>query len=180
MDSRSRYDLLVAKRHRYPDLDPLACEVYLTVRQVGDALRTLQEQHLASAGISLGRFVLLAVLDRTPDQPLPASELADAACVTKQTVTSLLDGLERDGYVTRHPCTADRRCVRVRLEAKGRRLIEQILPGMYRAQAEIMGDLSGDEQRELARLLRRVRLPTTGKAAEPEPASLSKPATEPE
>ncbi len=157
MSSRSRYELLVAKTRRYPDLDPLACEAYLTVRQVGDGLKAAQEQRLASEGISLGRFVVLAVLDRTPDQPLPASELAEAAGVTKQTVTSLLDGLERDGFVTRHPCTLDRRSVRVRLEAKGRALLERVLPGMYRRQVEIMGDLTPDEQRELARLLRKVR-----------------------
>ena len=101
--------------------------------------------------------MVLAVLDRTPDQPLPASELADAAGVTKQTVTSLLDGLEKDGLVTRHPCTFDRRSVRVRLETKGRELLEQILPGMYRRQVEIMADLTADERRELARLLRKVR-----------------------
>ncbi len=157
MPSRSRYELLVAKAQRYPDLDPLACEAYLTIRQVGDALKTAQEQRLTSQGISLGRFMVLAVLDRTPDQPLPASELAEAAGVTKQTVTSLLDGLERDGFVSRKQCTFDRRSVRVRLEEKGRKLLEQILPGMYRRQVEIMADLSADEQRELARLLRKVR-----------------------
>ena len=158
MSTRTRYELLVAKTRRYPDLDPLACEAYLTLRQVGDALRTAQEQHLAVDGISLGRFVVLAVLDRTPDQPLPASELADAAGVTKQTITSLLDGLERDGLVARQPCVADRRSVRVRLEPKGRRMLERILPGMYRRQVEILGDLTHDEQQELARLLRKVRI----------------------
>ena len=157
MSNRSRYELLVAKAQRYPELDPLACEVYLTVRQVGDSLKTAQEQRLAAEGMSLGRFMVLAVLDRMPDQPLPASELAEAAGVTKQTVTSLLDGLARDGFVTRHPCSQDRRSVRVRLEGKGRDFLARVLPGMYRRQVEIMADLTPDEQRELARLLRKVR-----------------------
>ncbi len=157
MSIRSRYELLVAKVQRYPDLDPLACEVYLTLRHVGDTLKSAQEQRLTAEGISLGRFVVLAVLDRMPEQPLPASELAEAAGVTKQTVTSLLDGLERDGLVTRHPCVADRRSVRVRLEPAGRAVLERVLPGMYRRQAEIMGDLSAPEQQELLRLLGKVR-----------------------
>ena len=149
--------MLVAKTKRYPDLDPVACEAYLTLRQVGDALRQVQEQRLSAEGISLGRFMVLAVLDRTPDQPLPASELADAAGVTKQTVTSLLDGLERDGLVARQPCVYDRRSVRVRLEPNGRQLLERVLPGMYRRQVEIMADLTTAEQHELTRLLRKVR-----------------------
>jgi len=157
----------VAKTRRYPDLDPVACEAYLTIRQIGDGLKAAQEHRLAGEGISLGRFMVLAVLDRMPDQPLPASELAEAAGVTKQTVTSLLDGLARDGLVTRQPCSADRRCVLVRLEEKGRLLLERILPGMYRRQVEIMGDLTPAEQRELTRLLRKVRpdpttVPVTG------------------
>jgi DNA-binding MarR family transcriptional regulator len=156
MPKRSRYELLVDKAKRYPDLDPVACEAYLTLRQIGDALRALQEQLLSGEGISHGRFVVLAVLDRTPDQPLPASELAEAAGVTKQTITSLLDGLEREGLVTRHPCVNDRRSVRVRLEPAGQRLLERVLPGMYRRQVEIMGDLSTAEQHELIRLLRKV------------------------
>ncbi len=45
----------------------------------------------------------------------------------------------------------------MRLEATGRALLERVLPGMYRRQVEIMGDLTPDEQRELARLLRKVR-----------------------
>jgi DNA-binding MarR family transcriptional regulator len=161
MPSRSRYELLVAKTQRYPDLDPLACEVYLTIRQVAEGLKAAQEHRLNTHGISLGRFMVLAVLDREPDQPLPASELAEAAGVTKQTVTSLLDGLEREGLVTRHPCLNDRRSVKVRLEPKGRELLEQILPTMYRRQVEIMSDLTTDEQRELARLLRKVRADET-------------------
>ena len=157
MSNRSRYELLVDKSKRYPDLDPVACEAYLTVRQVGDSLRSTQEQRLAAEGISLGRFIVLAVLDRTPDHPMPASELAEAAGVTKQTVTSLLDGLERDGFVARQPCLNDRRSVRVRLQPAGSRLLERVLPGMYRRQIDIMADLSTDEQRELTRLLRKVR-----------------------
>ena len=166
MSGHSRYELLVAKSKRYPDLDPVACEAYLTLRQVGDGLRVDQEQRLSAEGISLGRFVVLAVLDRTPDQPLPASELADAAGVTKQTVTSLLDGLERDGFVSRQPCTLDRRSVRVRLEPTGQRLLERILPGMYRRQVDVMGGLTSAEQHELTRLLRKVH--ATPKPTPPE------------
>ena len=156
MPTRSRYEMLVAKAARYPDLNPAACEAFLTVRQVGDAIRAEQEQRLAADGISLGRFMVLAVLDRTPDQPLPASELAEAAGVTKQTVTSLLDGLERDRLVSRQPCANDRRSVRVRLEPAGRALLERVLPGLYRRQVEVMSDLSAAEQAELTRLLRKV------------------------
>ena len=183
MSGRSRYELLVAKAKRYPDLDPVACEAFLTIRQVGDALRSEQEQGLSAEGISLGRFIVLAVLDRTPEQPLPASELAEAAGVTKQTVTSLLDGLERDGLVARQPCVLDRRSVRVRLEPAGRAVLDRVLPGMYRRQQDVMADLTTDEQRQLSHLLRKVRVPSPhgpppcGPALADGPAAVRHPST---
>jgi DNA-binding MarR family transcriptional regulator len=47
-------------------------------------------------------------------------ELADGAGVTRATVTGLLDGLERDGFVSRRAGKEDRRKIIVKLSAKGR------------------------------------------------------------
>ena len=128
------------------------------LRQVGDCVRSTLEERLAAEGISHGRFMLLVVLDRDPEQPMAASELAEQAGVTKQTITSLLDGLEKDAYVNRKPHPLDRRSVVVQLLPKGQRLLEQVMPGMYRKQVEMLAHLSRDEQRHLTRLLRKVQI----------------------
>jgi DNA-binding MarR family transcriptional regulator len=158
MSTVPRLEVLEAKAKRYPDMDPVACEAYLMLRQVGDCVRATLEQRLAAEGISHGRFMLLAVLDCYPDQPMAASELADHAGVTKQTITSLLDGLEKDGYVSRRPHLQDRRSVIVQLLPKGQRFLEQIMPGMYRRQVEMLADLTREEKRQLTRLLRKVQI----------------------
>src|ERR1700761_4308360 len=115
-----RQEELEAKAKRYPDLDPVACEAYLMLRQVGDCMRSTLEERLATEGISHGRFMLLVILDRDPEQPLAASELADDAGCAKQTITSLLDGLEKDGFVDRRPHPQDRRSVIIQLLPKGK------------------------------------------------------------
>jgi DNA-binding MarR family transcriptional regulator len=158
MPNVPRLEVLEAKARRYPDMDPVACEAYLMLRQVGDAMRASLEKRLAAEGISHGRFMLLIVLDREPDQPLAASELAEQAGVTKQTITSLLDGLERDQYVDRNPHPQDRRSVVVTLLPRGRELLERIMPPMYRRQVEMLGDLSREEQQTLTRLLKKIQL----------------------
>jgi MarR family transcriptional repressor of emrRAB len=157
MSTIPRPEVLEAKAKRYHDLDPLACEAYLMLRQVGDCLRDRLEERLETEGISHGRFMLLVILDRDPTQPLPASELADHAGVTKQTITSLLDGLEKDGLVGRMPHPQDRRSVMIQLLPKGRALLQHIMPDMYRRQVEMMKDLTRDEQRQLTRLLKKVQ-----------------------
>jgi DNA-binding MarR family transcriptional regulator len=153
-----RLEVLEAKAKRYPDMDPLTCEAYITLRQVGDLARSTMEHRLAAEGISHGRFMLLVVLDCFPNDPMPASELAERSGVTKQTVTSLLDGLEKDGYVARRPHQQDRRSIVVQLLPKGARLLAKIMPGMYRRQLEMMADLTRDEKRQLTRLLRKVQV----------------------
>ena len=153
-----RLEVLEAKAKRYPQMDPVACEAYLMLRQVGDCVRNSLEKRLAVEGISHGRFMLLAILDRDPEKPLPASELAEAAGVTKQTITSLLDGLEKDGYLGRQPHPQDRRSVMIQLLPKGSQLLEQVMPGMYRKQVEMLKDLTRQEQRDLTRLLKKVQL----------------------
>ena len=79
MQTVPRLEVLEAKAKRYPQMDPVACEAYLMLRQVGDCMRSTLEKRLAVEGISHGRFMLLAILDRQPEKPLPASELAEDA-----------------------------------------------------------------------------------------------------
>jgi DNA-binding MarR family transcriptional regulator len=158
MSTIPRPEVLEAKAKRYQDLDPVACEAYLMLRQVGDCMRSSLEERLATEGISHGRFMLLVILDGDPETPLAASELAEHAGVTKQTITSLLDGLEKEGLVGRKPCSQDRRSVKIQLLPKGRELLQRIMPGMYRKQVEIMHDLTRDEQKLLIRLLHKVQI----------------------
>jgi DNA-binding MarR family transcriptional regulator len=157
MNPIPRFEVLEAKARRYPDMDPVACEAYLMLRQVGHCVRSALEERIAQAGISHGRFMLLVVLDRDPEQPMAASELAEQAGVTKQTITSLLDGLEKDGLVCRQPHPQDRRSVVVQLLDPGKQLLKQVLPGMYRKQVEMLAHLSREEKRQLTRLLRKVQ-----------------------
>ena len=67
---------------------------------------------------SEGKFVLLFLL-HGQSGGLSPHELAERAGVTRATVTGLLDGLERDGFLRREADEVDRRRVRVLLSAKG-------------------------------------------------------------
>ncbi|WP_454694972.1 MarR family winged helix-turn-helix transcriptional regulator [Achromobacter aegrifaciens] len=83
---------------------------------------------LAPRQLSEGKFVLLFLLHEQADGMSP-HELADGAGVTRATVTGLLDGLERDGFIARRAGKDDRRKIIVKLSAKGRaeagRLLEE-------------------------------------------------------
>jgi DNA-binding MarR family transcriptional regulator len=75
----------------------------------------------ASAGMSAARLSALSVLVFGGARTV--SELAAAEQVTKPTMTRLLQGLERDGFVRRRRDVADGRVVRVSATARGRRAL---------------------------------------------------------
>ena len=154
-----RYDCLLEAAKEFPDLDPSACEAFLHLLRAGDESARVIETQLARHNITQGRFsVLMILLNRCAGeaQSLGPAELADAAGVSRATMTGLIDTLERDGLVTREPDTVDRRMMLVRLTARAEALMQEILPPHFQVMASLMAPLSESERKTLVRLLNRI------------------------
>jgi DNA-binding MarR family transcriptional regulator len=155
-----RFECLLEAAKEFPDLDPSACEAFLHLLRAGDESARVVETQLAQHDITQGRFgVLMILLNRCRrDAPtLGPAELADAAGVSRATMTGLIDTLERDGLVTRAHDTVDRRMMLVCLTAKGRALLQAILPDHFKSMAWLMASLSEAERATLVRLLEKVQ-----------------------
>lgn len=155
-----RYECLLEAAKEFPDLDPSACEAFLHLLRAGDESARVVETQLARHNITQGRFgVLMILLNRCEgDAPtLGPAELADAAGVSRATMTGLIDTLERDGLVTREPDTVDRRMMLVCLTAKGRSLLQTILPDHFKRMAWLMSPLSEVERQTLVQLLNKIQ-----------------------
>ncbi|WBX91187.1 MarR family winged helix-turn-helix transcriptional regulator [Achromobacter mucicolens] len=110
---------------------------------------------LAPKQLSEAKFVLLFLLQGQPDGLSP-HELATRAGVTRATITGLVDGLERDGFVAREGGQADRRRIAVRLTAKGRRIAGRLFKEHATWIGSLFGGLSATEQDQLGGLLTKV------------------------
>ncbi|HEY8156508.1 MAG TPA: MarR family transcriptional regulator [Myxococcota bacterium] len=73
-------------------------------------LARVAEQACQSTGISLPQYRLLVSIS---GQSQRASELATAVGVSRPTLTSLVDGLERGGLLRRAPVPSDRRGIQL-------------------------------------------------------------------
>ena len=166
-----RYECLLEAAREFPDLDPSAAEAFLHLLHTGDEVFGVSDRSLAGHNISHGRFGVLMLLWRSVQPraakllgaeecvpgPRTPAELADAAGVTRATMTGLIDTLERDGYVKREPDPVDRRQMSVLLTPRGEKFLMEFLPGHFKAIAAIMAPLTENERKTLVRLLDKVR-----------------------
>ena len=83
-------------------------------------LSRVAETAFQEAGISLPQYRLLVELSKCPQR---AGELAAELGVSRPTVTSLVDGLERNGLLLRIRVNGDRRGVRLETTPAGRRAL---------------------------------------------------------
>jgi DNA-binding MarR family transcriptional regulator len=167
-----RYECLLEAAREFPDLDPSAAEAYLHLLRTGDEVFATTDRNLANRNISHGRFGVLMLLwrstqppaaklmgaDECPGGPRTPAELAEAAGVTRATMTGLIDTLERDGFVKREPDPDDRRMMSVRLTAKGERFLNEFLPGYFKEIAALMAPLTESERKSLVRLLGKIQM----------------------
>lgn len=176
-----RYECLLEASREFPDLDPSAAEAFLHLLRTGDEAFGVTEAHLNSFHISQGRFGVMMLLSRSTQPstaklmgadgcdsgPRTPAELADAAGVTRATMTGLIDTLERDGYVVREPDPSDRRMLSVKLTAKGEQFLQEFLPGHFRIVASVMSTLNEAERKTLVRLLVKIQQHSSTLRAEP-------------
>ena len=84
---------------------------------------------------------VLALVWENPDSAEPAL-LAGALRVSRQSMTGLLDKLERGGYLERTPHAADRRRKTIRLRKKGLAVVRGFAGGVIRREAALFGTRS--------------------------------------
>lgn len=93
------------------------------------------------------------VFQRIAPEGSRLSDLAEAAQLSKQTVGSVIDQLERSGYVERVADHADRRARLVKFTDKGRELIELSVPVVQDVEARWEAHLGPSRTAQLRRIL---------------------------
>ncbi len=152
-------EVLRRAAQRYPELQTTAIEAFLNIKRVAQEADCDNRDALEPYGLSEGKFYVLVDLFSEDllghDAPSP-SEIADHLGVTRATITGLLDGLERDDFLERHPDSKDRRALTVHMTDKARRFLDEYLPRSCRRFGALMANLSEAECRTLIGLLAKI------------------------
>jgi DNA-binding MarR family transcriptional regulator len=155
-----KYETIRLVASRYPELEPASTAAFVLLLRVASDLMAAAEDYLARYGLSMGRYTVLMLLYRVIDVPQNPCELARRAGVTRATMTGLLDGLEREGLISRKTVPDDRRMLEVELSAKGKKFLESVMPGYFRLIRRSMAGLSQSEKEQMIALM--TKLGATG------------------
>lgn len=124
------------------------CVTFLRV-----AKKSLQYFYLKfrEADLTPAKYSVLSELLAADQQTLAPSELADRIGITRPSVTSLVDALEKQQLVKRQSSSEDRRRMTVAMTARGKTVMSDLLPEIYGR----MAALTGFENRAMSKQFRR-------------------------
>jgi DNA-binding MarR family transcriptional regulator len=145
-----------------PDLKPsVLAWVYLM--RIYCLVARCADKELKVTGLTLPQFDVITQLGAL-EGCCTQEALCDRLLVTKGNVSGLVSRMVQEGLVSRQEDPANRRCNRVQLTAKGRRLFEAVGPDHEACLDGMFSTLSAKEQEQLRDLLGKVLVNVRAKA----------------
>lgn len=135
---------------------------YLELMRTADWLRTETNALFSAHGLSGKQYNALRAIRRAGDDGASIGQIQAEIVELGPDTTRLIDRLERAGVVTRARGADDRRAVRVRLTAKGKKVLETLdepLVALHKAQ---FARLTKTEIADLVTLMQQIRAEAVG------------------
>jgi DNA-binding MarR family transcriptional regulator len=131
-------------------------EVFINLIRAGDLANAIIESFVRERGLpSSTAFMVLEVV-RGAGSPISPSEVASRAVMSRPALSGAMNTLEQRGLLLRSPDPTDRRRALVEITAKGRQVMEALLPELHRAEVEWTKSLSANQKETLLRELGRL------------------------
>lgn len=135
-----------------PDV-PVTDQIGYLVKRLQQQIRNELDDALSRHGVTMATYAALAVLEDAPG--LSNAELARRCFVTPQTMNRIIQDLDDDGIVDRHPDPGHGRVLQTTLTPAGQRLIDGCHREVDAVHTRMLADLDPTEEARLTDLLRR-------------------------
>ena len=132
-------------------------EIATLIRLIANQYEALLDQHNTQddnlSGPRWGLLLRLAGEEERGNATATPTYLSRCQNVSKNTISSLLRGLEDQGLISRELDPVDRRIFRIRLTPTGRHLIHTTAPQRIHWHNQLVAQLSPEEKAQLVELL---------------------------
>jgi len=140
----------------------------LSIMMSFEVLARYLEIELRRYEASLIRFNIMSTLFKNGGEMTP-SEISESVFREKNSITAVLNTMERQGVVRREPSTNDRRSVKVVITDKGWKEANRLSPIAQEISREALSCLNKDKVEDLVETMRNIRenlLPRIAKVSE--------------
>ena len=160
-DAEKREKWMAFVRELNPEVDPRALRLMDELRAVSHALHQLGEQSVATTGLSYARMRLLLGLMFAQEiegreYGLNPSEISERQGTSRNTISSLIRDLEKEGLIQRTLDPHDRRRWNIQLTERGLDLVRNHISHLLLTIARCFDVLDAHEQEQLSGYLVRI------------------------
>jgi DNA-binding MarR family transcriptional regulator len=141
------------EEHEAETYDADATQLMFLIRALGQRLNDVSTTWLEPYGLTPLSFQVLARLQAEPNRGLALSAIARGLHTRAATMTSLIDGLERDGFIKRTAHATDRRATLAMLTAKGSKLVARASRSQHEHYKLMMGGIPKRDRRTVQQTL---------------------------
>ena len=147
-------------------------EALLTLMRSGDCLHRAMQQRLKPYGLTATQYNVLRILRKSQGNGLTCSTIGSRMVTPEPDITRLLTRLKAQRLVRQQRDLTDRRVVWTHITPEGLQILESLDEIIGEAPKELLHELSGEELRQLTRLLNKARCCGTSNQTGQSPPSI--------
>lgn len=134
-------------------------EAMLNIYYTASLIKKEADEFFRQFGLTDVQFnvMMLIAYQGGAEEGLSQAQLSTMMLVNRANITSLIDRMERAEMVVRTDEPGDRRCNIVKMTAKGKKLFAKVEPLYEKMVGEIMAALKQNEQKDLIKMMEKVR-----------------------
>jgi MarR family 2-MHQ and catechol resistance regulon transcriptional repressor len=137
--------------------DNLQLTVWMLLHQTYNSIRKCENDVFAKTGITTQQHAILMAI-KYANAPASPTQIADWVDRNPNSITLIIDRMEKNGLVKRVRDFKDRRSIRIAMTEKGERCLAESTVIGWDLIKEILDILSDEEMEKLKELLEKVRL----------------------
>ncbi|OJG36585.1 MarR family transcriptional regulator [Enterococcus devriesei] len=126
------------------------------LRSIMHKSRELMKDRAESLGVSPQQARMIAYIAQNEDKGLIQKDLAEVFQRRGASITSMLQGLEKKGYIERRIPADNERQKNIYVLPKGKAIVNETNEAFYAAEKELVKALDPEEVQELTELLRKI------------------------
>jgi len=152
--------MLKSIMYHYPEAELGAIRVMRELNLTHALLMASADVYLRPAGLSWSKLFLLLWLRAMQEegkQGLNPSELSDHLAVTRNTISTLLSGLERQSYIRRELDAEDKRRFVIRLTPAGSEIVQRCSTPLFSHLQKLFSSINREQCVMLVQLLTQVQ-----------------------